>query len=40
MAKQRGRESNTGLVVTLVFFIILAIGLGVAAYYGFAHKPR
>jgi hypothetical protein len=36
MAKQRGRESNTGLVVTLVFFIILSIGLGVAAYYGFA----
>ncbi len=36
MAKQRGRESNTGLVVTLVFFILTAIGLGVATYYGFA----
>jgi hypothetical protein len=36
MAKQRGRESNTGLIVTLVFFIILSIGLGVATYYGFA----
>jgi hypothetical protein len=36
MAKQRGRESNTGLVVTLVFFIILSVGLGVATYYGFA----
>ncbi len=38
MAKQRGRESNTGLVVTLVFFIILSIGLGVATYYGFAQQ--
>ncbi len=38
MAKQRGRESNTGLIVTLVFFIILSIGLGVAAYYGFAQQ--
>jgi hypothetical protein len=38
MAKQRGRESNTGLVVTLVFFIILSVGLGVATYYGFAQQ--
>ena len=38
MAKQRGRESNTGLVVTLVFFILTAIGLGVATYYGFAQQ--
>ena len=36
MAKQRGRESNTGIIVTLVFFIILSIALGVTAYYGFA----
>jgi len=38
MAKQRGRESNTGLVVTLVFFILTAVGLGVATYYGFAQQ--
>ena len=36
MAKQRGRESNTGIVVTLVFFILLSIVLGVSTYYGFA----
>ena len=38
MAKQRGRESNTGLVVTLVFFILISVGLGVATYYGFAQQ--
>src|SRR6476619_6474911 len=29
-------ESNTGLVVSLVIFIILAIGLGVTTYLGYA----
>jgi len=33
-----GGESKTGLVVTLVFFILATIGLGVAAYYGFTEQ--
>jgi hypothetical protein len=40
MAKKRGRESNVGLIVTLVFFILLALGLGVATYYGFAQQKE
>lgn len=40
MAKKRGRESNVGLVVTLIFFILLSIGLGVATYYGFAQQDK
>jgi hypothetical protein len=35
MAKQRGGESKTGLVFTLVFFILATIGLGVSTYMGF-----
>src|SRR5262245_24463984 len=31
-------ESKQGLVVTLVFFILATIGLGVATYYGFAEQ--
>ena len=38
MAKQRGRESSVGIIVTLVFFILISIGLGVATYYGFAQQ--
>src|SRR6516225_333055 len=43
MAKRsssRGSEekSNTGLIVTLVFFILTTIGLGVSTYYGYAGK--
>jgi hypothetical protein len=37
MASRRG-ESNTGLVVVLVFFILLSLGLGVATYYGFSQQ--
>lgn len=29
-------ESNTGLIVTLVVFILLALGLGVTTYFGYA----
>src|SRR5262245_63480199 len=31
-----GSESNTGLVVSLVVFILLTIGLGVTTYLGYA----
>jgi hypothetical protein len=31
-----GGESKQGLVITLVFFVIATIGLGVATYFGFA----
>jgi hypothetical protein len=38
MAKKRGGGSSPGLVITLVFFILSTIGLGVATYYGFAEQ--
>ncbi len=31
-------ESKQGLIITLVFFILATIGLGVAAYYGFSEQ--
>src|SRR4051812_25328778 len=31
-------ESKTGLVVTLVFFILATLGLGVTTYFGFAEQ--
>jgi chemotaxis protein histidine kinase CheA len=31
-------ESKQGLIITLVFFILATIGLGVATYYGFAEQ--
>jgi hypothetical protein len=34
---QKG-ESKQGLIITLVFFILATIGLGVATYYGFAEQ--
>jgi hypothetical protein len=40
MAKRRGGESKQGLVITLVFFILATIGLGVATYYGFAEQEN
>lgn len=33
-------ESKRGLVVTLVFFVLATIGLGVATYYGFAEQDK
>ena len=36
--KKAKSESKQGLVITLVFFILMTIGLGVAAYYGFADQ--
>jgi hypothetical protein len=36
--KQQRTESKQGLVITLVFFILTTIGLGVATYYGFAEQ--
>lgn len=38
MAKSKRGESKQGLVITLVFFILATIGLGVATYYGFADQ--
>jgi hypothetical protein len=32
------RESNVGLIVTLIFFILTSVGLGVATYYGFTQQ--
>jgi hypothetical protein len=40
MAVQRRGESKQGLVVTLVFFILATLGLGIATYYGFADQDR
>jgi len=43
MATRRGGgggESKQGLVVTLVFFVIFTIGLGVATYFGFAGQDE
>ena len=34
------RESSVGLVVTLIFFILTSIGLGVATYYGFTQQDQ
>ena len=31
-------ESKQGLVVTLVFFILATIGLGVSTYFGFSEQ--
>lgn len=40
MAAKAGSESKTGLVVSLVLFILLSIGLGVSTYYGFAGQKE
>lgn len=32
MAPRRGRESNQGLVIALVFAVLIILGLGVTAY--------
>src|SRR4051812_15245764 len=38
MARARGGESRQGLVITLVFFILATIGLGVGTYFGFSEQ--
>src|SRR5437763_347205 len=38
MPPRQRSESKTGLVVTLVIFILATLGLGVAVYYGFAEQ--
>jgi hypothetical protein len=35
MAPRRGRESKQGLIISLVFAVLIILGLGVTAYYGF-----
>ena len=34
------RESSVGLIVTLIFFILTSVGLGVATYYGFTQQDQ
>jgi hypothetical protein len=36
----KNQQSNRGLIVTLVFFILATIALGVSTYYGFAEQER
>jgi len=36
--KQEQKETSTPLIITMIFFILLSIGLGVATYYGFAEQ--
>jgi hypothetical protein len=38
--KKAQSESKQGLVITLVFFILMTLGLGVATYYGFADQEK
>src|SRR5437764_1148077 len=38
--KIKSAESKRGLVVTMVFLILLLIGAGLAAYYGFAEQEK
>jgi hypothetical protein len=38
--KKQASESKVGLIVTLIFFILLSIGLGVATYYGFTEQAN
>ena len=33
-------ESKQGLVITLVFFILMTLGLGVSTYFGFAEQEK
>jgi hypothetical protein len=40
MPPKKAAESKQGLVITLVFFILLTLGLGVATYYGFAEQEQ
>jgi hypothetical protein len=35
MAPRRARESKQGLIIALVFAVLIILGLGVTAYYGF-----
>jgi hypothetical protein len=35
-----GGDSKQGLIITLVFFVLLSIGLGVGTYYGFAGQKE
>ncbi|PWT81711.1 MAG: hypothetical protein C5B58_09455 [Acidobacteria bacterium] len=38
MAANKGGDSKNGLIIALVIFIILALGLGVSTYYGYAEQ--
>lgn len=39
-AAKGGGDSKQGLIITLVFFVLLSIGLGVGTYYGFAGQKE
>ena len=36
MAANKGGDTKQGLIIALVCFIVLSLGLGIAAYYGYA----
>src|SRR5690242_3973854 len=38
--KTRPQESKKGLIITLVFFILATLILGVATYFGFAEQEK
>src|SRR5437879_4360879 len=40
MPGNKGGESKQGLIITLVFFVLLSIGLGVTTYYGYAEQEN
>ncbi|HWG45408.1 MAG TPA: hypothetical protein VN688_21780 [Gemmataceae bacterium] len=40
MAPKSQGESKQGLIITLVFFILATIGLGVSTYFGFAEQEK
>ena len=40
MAPKAKGESNRGLIVTLVFFILATIGGGLGTYYGYAEVEK
>src|SRR5947209_3439433 len=39
-SESSGEKSNTGLIVTLVFFVIATIALGVTTYMGYGGKAE
>src|SRR5207245_2309250 len=40
MAANKGGDSKNGLIIALVCFIVLSLGLGVTAYYGYADNAK
>jgi hypothetical protein len=40
MPANKGGESKQGLIITLVFFVLLSVALGVTTYYGYAEQEN